>query len=99
MSIFELIKFGSSLVSEYIPFWALKDCNLSIGTHLKFAINECINKNTFPDILKKTYAPFIYKKDRQNPVNYRPISVTPTLAKIFERLLLEHMSGHLDIIS
>ena len=76
----------------------MKDCKLSIGTHLQFAINECIYANTFPEILKKAYVTPIYKKgDRHNPENYRPISVTQTLAKIFERLLLEQMSEHLDM--
>ena len=82
----------------YIPSWALKDCKLSIGTHLQFAINECINANTFPEILKEAYVTPIYiKGDRHNPENYRPISVTPTLAKFFERLLVEQMSEHLDM--
>ena len=74
----------------YIPFWALKD--------LRFAINECINATTFPEILKEAYVTPIYKKgDRHNPENYQPISVTPTLAKIFEKLLLEQMSENLDM--
>ena len=61
----------------YTPSWALKDCKLSIGTHLQFAINECINANTFHEILKEAYVTPIYKKgDRHNPENYRPISVT-----------------------
>ena len=81
----------------YIPSWALKDRKLSIGTHLQFAINECINANTLPEILNEAYVTPIYKKgDRHNPEN-RPISVTPTLAKIFERLLLEQMSEHLNM--
>ena len=71
---------------------------MSIGTHLQFAINEWRNANTFPEILKEAYVTPIYKKgDRHNPENYRPISVTPTLAKIFERLLLEQMSEHFDM--
>ena len=37
----------------YIPSWAMKDCKLSIRTHLQFAINECINANTFPGLLKE----------------------------------------------
>ena len=83
---------------EYIPSWALKDCKLSIATHLQFAIKECINPNTFPEILKGDYVTPIYKKGgRHNPENYRPISVTPTLANIFERLLLEQTSAHLDM--
>ena len=57
-----------------------------------------INANTFPEILKGAYVTPIYKKyDRHNPENYRPISVTPTLEKIFERPLLEQMSEHLDM--
>ena len=66
----------------YIPSWAKKDCKLSFGTHLQFAINECINAN-IPEILKEAYVTPIYKKgDGHNTENYRPISVTPTLAKI-----------------
>ena len=82
----------------YIPSLALKDCKLSIGTHLGFAINGCIKANTFHEILEEAYVTPIYKKgDRHNPENYRPISVTPTLAKIFERLLLEQMLEHFDL--
>ena len=54
--------------SGYIRSWALKDCKLSIGTHLPFAINECINANTFPEILKEAYVTPIYEKgERHNP--------------------------------
>ena len=82
----------------YIPAWALKDSKLSIGTHLQFVVNECVNKNTFPNILKTAHVTPVYKKgDRLEPENYRPISVTPTLAKIFERLLLEQLTHHLTL--
>ena len=82
----------------YIPAWALKDSKLSIGTHIQFVVNECINKNTFPNILKTAHVTPVYKKgNRLEPENYRPISVTPTLAKIFERLLLEQLTHHLTL--
>ena len=82
----------------YIPAWALKDSKLSIGTHLQFVVNECINNNTFPNILKTAHVTPVYKKgDRLEPENYRPISVTPTLAKIFGRLLLEQLTRHLTL--
>ena len=82
----------------YIPAWALKDSKLSIGTHLQFVVNECINKNTFPNILKTAHVTPVYKKgDRLEPENYRLISVTPTLAKIFERLLLEQLTHQLTL--
>ena len=83
----------------YIPAWALKDSKLSIGTHLQFVVNECIKKNTFPNILKTAHVTPVYKKGgrRLEPGNYRPISVTSTLAKIFERLLLEQLTHHLTL--
>ena len=70
---------------------------MSIGTHLQFAINECISKNIFPDILKKAFVTPIYQKgDPLEAENYKPISVTPTLAKIFERLLVQQMLEHVE---
>ena len=57
----------------------------------------CISKNIFPDILKEAYVTPIYKKsDPMEAENYRPISVTPTLAKIFERLLFQKMLEHVE---
>ena len=60
-------------------------------------IYKHISKNIFPDILTKAYVTPIYKKgDPLEAGNYRPISVTPTLAKIFERLLLQQMLEHVE---
>ena len=39
----------------------------------------------------------IYKKgDCENPINYRPISITPALAKLFEKVLHEQISEYLS---
>ena len=77
--------------------WSFKCSKMSIGTHLQLAINECISKNVFPDVLKKAYVTPIYKKgDPLETENYRPISVTLTLAKIFEKLLLQQMLEHVE---
>ena len=63
--------------------WSFKCSKMSIGTHLQFAINECMSKNVFPDVHKKAYVtPILKKGDPLEAENYRPISVTPTLAKI-----------------
>ena len=34
-----------------LTIWSFKCTKISIGTHLQFAINECISKNVFPDVL------------------------------------------------
>ena len=70
---------------------------MAIGVHLQFTINECIKTNVFPSELKKAYVTPIYKKgDKQKGENYRPISVTPMFAKIFERLLLNQLSEYTE---
>ena len=48
-------------------------------------INECISKSVFPYTVKKAHVfPIFKKSDSTDPVNYRPISITPTLSKLFE---------------
>ena len=55
-------------------------------------------RKNIAEILREAYVTPICKKSyRHNPENYRPFSVTPTLAKIFEGLLLEQLSEHLDM--
>ena len=75
-----------------------KNKEFSIETHLQFVVNECIIKNTIHNFLKTAHITPVYqKRDQQEPENYRPISVTPTLAKIYERLLLEQLPHHLSL--
>ena len=77
--------------------WSFKCSKMSIGTHIQFAIIECIHEIIFPDVLKKAYVTPIYKKDDQlEAENYRSISFKPTLAKIFERLLLQQMLEYVE---
>ena len=48
-----------------------KNSKLSIGTHLKFVVSECINKNTFSNILKTAHVTPVYtKRDGLEPENY-----------------------------
>ena len=57
----------------FIPYWQLKVGKLSIGTQLQLDINECINTNTFPFILKEAYfTPINKESEKHNPKNYQP---------------------------
>ena len=37
----------------------------------------------------------IFKKGRDDPNNYRPISIIPTVAKIFEKIVYDQLCGYL----
>ena len=74
----------------------LTKCNksntyLNQGTAtLKLSIdfNFCIEKATFPKKLKLADISPVHKKgDRSDKTNYRPVSILPTISKVFERLL------------
>ena len=79
-----------------IQAFCLQQGKLATGTHLQFAINERIIHNQFPSFLKKVYITLAFKKrKKQVASNYRPIFVTNTLSKIFERLLLNQFMEYL----
>lgn len=60
-------------------------------------INQCIGANTFPDCLKIARVVPVFKKGCCDDVgNYRPISVVPILGKIFETVLKQQLTEHLE---
>ena len=73
--------------------WAIKAAKLPIGTHLQFVFNTCIIQNIFPENLKLAFISPVYKKgDVKICENYRPISIAPMFAKLFERILLNQVN-------
>ena len=80
----------------YINAWALKSGKYALGSHLQIKFNDCIQEKVFPTILKDAHIAQIFKKgDLSVLTNYRPISVTPTFAKVFESLLLNQLVEYL----
>ena len=73
----------------FLPSWIFKCCKIFIRIFLEFAIHDGISNNVFPDVLKSVCNSNLYKVDPLDSKNYRPISVASTLAKSFERLLLQ----------
>ena len=58
---------------------------------------EAFQTGVFPDELKLADITPTYKKeDPTNTKNYRPISVLPTVSKIFERLIQKQLSSHFN---
>ena len=63
-------------------------------------INRCISEGRFPNNLKSAdLTPTFNKAERSSKVvNYRPISILPTLSKVYERLLYPQSYGYFDDI-
>ena len=62
-------------------------------------INRCIDKGIFPSNLKKSDVTPVFKKDdRLQKENYRPISILPTLSKIYERVLHQQLYNYFNSI-
>ena len=58
-------------------------------------INVFIEEGKFPGILKQAHVtPINEKGDNEDPDEYRPIPITSSLAKVFERILREQMNEY-----
>lgn len=70
----------------------LKAVGHIIAPHLCNIINVCLDKGIFPAKLKVAKVIPIYKKgDKNNCSNYRPISILPSLSKIFEQVMISRI--------
>mgnify|MGYP001796090288 CR=1 FL=1 len=66
----------------------LQLCDNSILKPLSIIFNNCITEGYFPLLWKKGNITPIHKKEEKNIVeNYRPISILPIYAKLFERII------------
>ena len=55
--------------------------------------NKLIEERSFPDDMKNADVSSLFKKDdNMSKKNYRPISLLPTIAKIFERQIHKQLS-------
>ena len=82
-----------------IPAKCLKEISIECGPYLARIWNEeVVGLNKFPKDLKLAadVTP-IFKKDNATQIkNYRPVSVLPTVSKIFERLMNIQIKNYID---
>ena len=57
--------------------------------------NKCIIDGKFPNQLKKAGVSLVFKKgnnNNDNKTSYRPVSILPSLSKIYERLIYKQIN-------
>ena len=84
---------------DNLPVKLLVDSAQYISNPLSYIFNLSLQLGQFPDPLKIAKVSPVYKKgDREQPGNYRPISVLSVLSKIFEKFvnnsLIEYLKKH-----
>ena len=82
------ISIHSSSTDEDIPAIVLKSCKKELSYPIWKIWDESMKTGIIPHIFKSQMITPIHKKgSKANPENYRPISLTSHLIKIFERVL------------
>ena len=71
-----------------VPAIVFKECAEALSEPLMILFNSFFDCHYIPDILKRAAIVPVYKSgEKSNPINYRPISLTPILMKILERIV------------
>ena len=79
--------------------FCLQQGKLAIRTHLQILTNESIRQTQFALLLNKACITSVFKKGiAQIAINYKPISVTDKLTKVFESLLLTQYMEHNSLL-
>ena len=70
-----------------------------ISPHLTILFNTSILEGQYPDLFKISICIPIFKGgnlNHEDPINYRPISILNGLNKVFERIMHDQMTYHLE---
>ena len=80
-----------------IPNKILKACRDIISLHLSQIFNISLTTKCYPDSLKcAKVAPVFKGGDKDNLDNYRPMSVLPAVARVFEKLIYKQMIKYFE---
>ena len=97
LSIINKLKSKNSSGKDEISNKLLKSIKDEIAKPLTIIINQSLKTGVFPDALKIAKVKPLYKKgDNFCLNNYRPISLLPTISKIFERVMFTQLYSYLN---
>ena len=92
------IKSESAAGPDGIPaILLLKNCCDALSIPIQLFWKESLELGHVPDYYKVGYITPLYKKgSRAIPVNYRPVTLTSHIVKVFERVVRKHMMEYLE---
>ena len=98
LSIVKSLDPAKSTTNKNIPIKILKS-NIEVCIkELTSIFNNMIATSIFPNNLKKADVTPVHKKgDRTMTSNYRPVSVLPTISKVFEKLLYQQINSYIKM--
>ena len=80
-----------------IPACALKELAFDLAPILTHLYQQSLNTSTLPEEWKLAFITPVFKKGkRSHPLNYRPISLTSIVCKIFEHIVDNQITNHLE---
>ena len=92
----ELESFAAT-ADEDIPANILKGCKNALSISLTMLWKWSMTSGAIPPRLKEQLISSVYKKGaKTDPENYRPISLTSHLIKVFERVIRKILVAHLE---
>ena len=87
----------SSTSEDDIPARILKACKTSFSKAFLLLWKNSMKTSTIPVALKEQFITPVYKKgDKTDTANYRPVSLTSHIIKIFERVIRKRMVAYLE---
>ena len=95
----EINKLGNrkEIQNTDIPVKILKQNADIFGSYICHFFNVCVDKGTFPSVLKHANITPVFKKGyRGSKENYRPVSILPVISKNFEQLLCNQITPFMN---
>eukprot|EP00745_Piridium_sociabile_P035972 TRINITY_DN63634_c0_g1_i2.p1 TRINITY_DN63634_c0_g1~~TRINITY_DN63634_c0_g1_i2.p1 ORF type:complete len:797 (-),score=144.14 TRINITY_DN63634_c0_g1_i2:185-2575(-) len=81
-----------------IPPLILKECSHELALPISILMQKSINEGVVPKLWRQANVTPIFKKGKKNdPGNYRPVSLTCVICKVMESIVRDHLVEHFTV--